>query len=158
MSSASGEAGRGHVIARFSARLHAVLDSVADAPVWSMSPAEVRTVLEELAVAEARIAGLRLKVLAAGDEADIAAESGATSTAAWVAHTTRQPRAQAHADLRLARALQARCSVVREALAAGKVARERARVMVRGVDALPPAVPAEGRASAEKHLVGLAGE
>ena len=44
-----------------------------------MTPAEQRTVLVDLARAEARLAGLRLRVLAAADRNDIAADSAATS-------------------------------------------------------------------------------
>jgi hypothetical protein len=103
MSSTSTPAPDGHPIVRFTNRLHQVLDTLTDTPTWSMTPTEHRAVLVDLARAVSRVEGLRLKVLAGADSADVAAETAATSTAAWVAHATRQPRAAAHADLWTAR-------------------------------------------------------
>ena len=51
------------------------------------------------------MAELRLRVLAAGDRNDIAAASAATSTGAWLAQHTRQTRGTAHAQVKLALAL-----------------------------------------------------
>lgn len=72
-----------HPLVRFGARLHQVLDGSAEVPAWSMTTAEQRTLLVDLARAEARLAGLRLRVLVAADYSDVAAESAAASTAAW---------------------------------------------------------------------------
>ena len=90
----------GHAIARFATRVHLVLDTLAEAPAWSMTPAEQRAVLVDLARAEARLAGLRLRVLAAADRTDIAADSAATSTGAWLAQHTRLTRGWPHAQRR----------------------------------------------------------
>ncbi|HYO38485.1 MAG TPA: DUF222 domain-containing protein, partial [Nocardioidaceae bacterium] len=166
MSSTGVEDRGGHPIAWFASRLHRVLDELVEAPAWSMTGAEQRTSLVELARAEARLTELRLRVLAAGDRNDIAAESGATSTAAWVAHATRQPRAAARADLRLATRLDtaatatgtATGAATGAALAAGDLDVAQARVIVRAIDALPDTVPGEVRARAERHLITLAGE
>ena len=95
----------GHAIARFATRVHQVLDTLSEASAWSMTPAEQRTVLVGLARAEARLAGLRLRVLAAADRDDIAADSAATSTGAWLAQHTRLTRGAAHAQVALALAL-----------------------------------------------------
>ena len=78
-----------HPIAGFATRLHGVLDGLAGAAAWSMTPAEQRDVLVELARAQARMEELRLRVLAAADRSDVAAESAATSTGAWLAQATR---------------------------------------------------------------------
>ncbi len=126
-----------HPIARFSSRVHQVLDGLTDAPAWSMTPAEQRTVLVDLARAEARLAGLRLRVLAAADRNDIAAESGATSTGPGCAHQTRQTRGAAHAEVKLALALDTGYPATRDALAAGLVDAAQATVIVRSVPALP---------------------
>ena len=88
---------RAHPIARFSTRVHQVLDGLVGSPAWSMTPAEQRAALVDLARAEARLAGLRLRVLAAADRDDIAADSAATSTGAWLAQHTRLTRGAAHA-------------------------------------------------------------
>lgn len=149
---------RAHPIARFVSRLHAGLDDLTGAPAWSMSTPEQRDALVALARAEARLTELRLRVLAAADRGDVAAETAATSTAAWLAHATRRSPPAAHADVRLATRLDADRARTRDALADGAVDPDQARVIVRAVDDLPPGVAAADRERAEKHLVHLAGE
>ncbi|HEX5562899.1 MAG TPA: DUF222 domain-containing protein, partial [Nocardioidaceae bacterium] len=151
----------GHPVVDFTTRLHARLDGLVEAPVWSMSAGEVRSVLVDLARGQARLEALRLRVLAAGDSADIAAASAATSTGAWLAHATRTPRGVAHADVKLAAALDEDLTACRDALAAGVVDGEQVRVIARAVAGLPEAAVAldpslPGRA--ERHLLDLAGE
>jgi Domain of unknown function (DUF222) len=148
----------GHAIARFSSRLHQVLDGLLGAPAWSMTVAEQRTVLVELSRAEARISELRLRVLAEADRSDVAAESGASSTAAWLAHATRRVRAVARADVRLAEQLDTTYTATRDALASGLVDLGQSRVIVRAIDALPESADAAVRELAEKHLIDLAAE
>ncbi|HEY3483471.1 MAG TPA: DUF222 domain-containing protein, partial [Streptomyces sp.] len=91
----------------------------------------------------------------------IAAASAATSTGAWLAHATRTPRGVAHADARLATALDEDLTACRDALAAGVVDGDQVRVIARAVAGLPEAAVAldaslPGRA--ERHLLELAGE
>ena len=145
-----------HPLAAFGARAHQVLDGLADAPAWSMTAEEQRTALLDLARLQARVAELRLRVLVAADRNDVAADSGDTSTVAWLAHRTRQDRSRAHADLRLAQALDSTCGATRDALAAGSLDLEQARTVVRAIDALPGEVGAGDRYRAERHLVDLA--
>jgi hypothetical protein len=152
------EPDRAHPIARFGARMHAVLDDLADTAAWSMTPAEQRTALVALARAEAPIGELRLRVLAAADRADIAAQSAATSTGAWLAEHTRTTRSQAHADLHLAQALDGRCRATRAALAAGALNPTHARVIVHALDQLPDELDPTVRERAEKQLVHDAGD
>src|ERR671921_533016 len=105
MSSSTGLERQPHPIAGFAARAHAVLDTLVEAPAWSMTQDEQRFSLTELVRLQARVAELHLRVLAAADRSDLAAESAASSTAAWLAHQTRQTRASAHADVHLAQVL-----------------------------------------------------
>jgi len=154
--STTGTEGSEHAIARFSGRIHQVLDGLADAPAWSMTAAEQRTALVELCQAEARLAELRLRVLAAADRNDVSATSGASSTVAWLAHATHRGHAAARADVRLAIELDETYAATRDALAAGLVDEGQARVIVRAVQTLPEWVDAAGRDRAEKHLVALA--
>ena len=149
---------RTHPVARFASRVHTVLDDLRETPAWSMTPDEQRAALVDLARAEARIAALRLRVLAAADTADVAAESAATSTAAWLAQVTRRTRNVANADVLLARSLEDAHISTRDALADGLLAEDQARVVVRAVDALPESVDPADRARAEKHLLHLAGQ
>ena len=114
--------------------------------------------LVDLARGQARLEGLRLAVLAAADTADIAQDSAATSTAAWVAQHTRQTRPAAHADLALATALDRNHPVLQAALAAGRVDLPQARVITRALADLPDSVTADQRTLAEQHLITLAAD
>jgi hypothetical protein len=148
-----------HPIADFTTRLHARLDDLAQTQAWSMSRDEQRSVLMDLTRGQARIEELRLRVLAAGDRADIAADTAATSTGAWLAHATRSPRSVAHADVTLATALDEDLAESRDALAAGVVDDEQVRVIARAVQGLPEAAVAADPTlpvRAEKHLLALA--
>jgi hypothetical protein len=148
----------GHPIAWFASRVHGVLDGLAGAAAWSMTPEEQRTSLVQLARAEARLAELRLRVLAAADLADVGAQAAATSTAAWVAQHTRQTRPGAAADVRLAKQLDGSYAATRVAVADGRVDIEQARVIVRSVEALPVSTTEADRKRAEAHLVELAAD
>ncbi|GAA2141737.1 hypothetical protein GCM10009844_12380 [Nocardioides koreensis] len=82
---------------------------------------------------------------------------GATSTASWWAHATKQTRAEAHRKMRLARAMDRDHEPVGDALFAGRLLTDQADVIVRAVDELPrDLVDPELVQRAELHLVGLA--
>ena len=148
-----------HRLVGFARSLHGALDRAHEVPVWSMTTVEEREALVALDRAESRLAALRLRVLARADTDDVGAESGSTSTAAWVAHTTRQTRAVAGAGLRLATHLTETFPATGAALAAGVVNVDQATVIVAAVcrlttehDDLPPDI----HAVAEAHLLDLA--
>jgi hypothetical protein len=148
-----------HPIVDFTARVNDVLEGLTEAPAWSLTTQEQRNVVVGLTRALSRIDEMRLRVLAAGDRADLGAETAASSTTAWLAHATRVPAGQAHADVRLATALDTDLVDTRAALAAGTVNTDQARVITTAVAALPEtATTADptlaGRA--EKHLLDLA--
>ena len=111
-------------------RLHASLDALAEVPAWSASRGEQRTALVELARAKARLEELWLRLLAAGDRNDVAADSAATSTAAWLAARDTSPPRRRAADVRLAAGLDDDRAATREALARGDLDLEQARVVV----------------------------
>jgi hypothetical protein len=99
-------------------------------------------------------------VLAEADKAEVGCASGATGTAAWLAHTTRQTRKDAHADMRLARSLDVPVlETTRRALASGRVNLSQARVVVAVVEGLATEdVTDVQRVAVQEHLVGLAAE
>ena len=134
----------------------AALDGVADAEPVYLSTAEKAEVLRRLAVLESRVAGLRLRVMAASG--DVAEEVGARDVGAWFAHETRSEPAVARADQRLARALDRDRSRVAAALAAGRCSVAQARVIVGCLAELPDRVGAETVQRAEATLVEYAGQ
>ena len=151
---------RHHPVTDFAGRVCDRLSALAARPVWSMGPADLRTALVDLARAEAQLTALRLRVLAEAERVG-ATDHAASTTADWVAVETRQVRPAAHADLRLAQALEEH-PILAESLARGGANTAQARVIVRALDALPTsgefAVSPQQRQQAEQHLVDLARE
>ena len=117
-----------------------------------------RQALIDLTRLQQRVTELRLRVLSLADSLDVGADSGCTSTAAWLADRTHVTRARAHADVALARSLARSHAATRDALAAGALHEDQARVVVAAVEDLPDEVSATDRRRAEQHLVALARE
>jgi hypothetical protein len=150
--------GGAHPVVWFAERVHAVLDDLVDATVWSLTAEEQRQAAMALQRAESRVAALKLRVLAAGDANDIGKVDASPSTGAWFANATRRTRPAAQGDVRLAKALDKRWGRVAAALAAGSVHVEQARVIVQALQALPSSTSQEDLAHAEQHLLGLASQ
>jgi hypothetical protein len=141
--------------------VEAALDWLGDAPAWSLTQEEQRESLLLIDRVRSRLDELELRVLAAAHRNDVGAEAGATSTAAWLAHETRQTRGRCHAAVRLAEALDERYDATRRALAAGSINPDQAEVIVKAVDALTREhddLPPDIDARAEAHLLDLAEE
>jgi hypothetical protein len=148
-------------VGRFAESLAGALDRLAQTPAWSMSQAEQREALVRLRRERARLQELELRVLVAADRNEVGADSGATSTAAWLGHKTKTSRQSCFRDLHLARALDERFETTRRALAAGDLDAEKAAIIVRAVEALTAEhddLPPGTSAAAEAHLVDLAGQ
>ena len=105
---------------------------------------------------EAQVAALRLRLVAEADRRQVAAETGATGTDAWVAKLTGSTPRAAAAGVRLARLLTGRYAGTREALAAGTINADQTRVIVEAAERLPDDVTSEERALAEAGLVAKA--
>src|SRR5437870_3303560 len=114
-----------HRVSVATAHVHAELDAVADASVWSMTAGETAATLAALQRAEARVTELKARVAAHAHHLHVGREVGASSAANWLAHETKATRAAAHAAVRLGRDLDAH-PAVRDALAAGAVLVEQA--------------------------------
>lgn len=121
---------------RFADSLHGALDRLAETPAWGMSAEEQREALLSLARAASRMAELQLRVLVAADRNQVGASSGATSTAAWMAHETKATTRRCLADLHLAHKLDERFEPTRRALAAGDIDARKAQVITSAVEAL----------------------
>lgn len=134
-------------------QVESVLDEVTDASVWSMDPEETAATLVRLTATVARLSELELRVAAHADSIGIGESSGATSTANWWAHQTRQTRTDARRKVALGAALAYGHDCTRTALAAGDMTVEQARVIVQAVDRLPADADQE---NAERHLVAEA--
>jgi hypothetical protein len=148
-----------HTLVRFSKAVDAALDRVAGTPAWSMSAREQRETLLMLDRIESRLAELSLRVLVSADRNQVGGAQGATSTAAWLAHSTRQIRARCGVRTRLAAELDETFAATRAALAAGRVNIAQAEVIVTAVNTLSEEhedLPDDIVAIAEAHLLDLA--
>lgn len=134
------------------------LKDLRDTPVWSMDPATTRQVLAEIAPVKAQLAELEARVLAHARAVEVEADSGATSTANWLAHQTRQTRTTSHRLTRLADALASEVhEPVRVALADGELLVEQAEAIIAAIDALPADLDPAVVTDAQAHLIGQAG-
>ena len=147
-----------HVVTRGVVAMRARVAELAGVALWSMGAAEAGSTLVELTRLAAQVAELQLRVAAHARSVGVEDASGATSAAAWWAHTTHLTRREAQTRMRLAQALDTGHEPVREALAAGELVLEQATVIVRAVQELPEDLDPELLATAEVELVGLAAE
>ena len=122
-----------------------------------MDPAETTATLDQVQGAKAQLAELEARLLAHADQIEIAAHSGATSTANWHAHATRTTRAAAHRALRLSKGLEAH-DPTRTALATGRIHAEQAQAILNALADLPDNLDPEVVAQAERRLLDLATE
>jgi hypothetical protein len=140
-----------------SGRLNARLDELAETGVWSMNAAETSETVVELQRAQAKLAAAQARLLAHAERLDVAANTGATSTAAWLRGQVRVTAGTARRAVALGKALDTGSYPATAAgLASGEVLPDQARVIVAAVDALPDRLFAEERLRGEAHLVGLA--
>src|SRR3954452_6507385 len=129
------------------AHAHSQIDAVADASVWSMEPAETTTTLIELTRLKAKVAELEARVAEHADD---------EAVDAW-AHRTRQTRPAVLGQVRLGQALVTR-GHIRDALAAGDLVVEQAKVIVTALDQLPGDLDPALVEKAERHLVAAGRE
>ncbi len=131
-----GQPPAGHPVVRFTASLSGALDRLAEVPLWSMTPDEEREALVELHKQQARLEELELRLLVQADRDGVGADSGATSTPAWLAHATKTTTAGRHRDLHLGKKLDETFHATKAALAAGLIDVEKAGIVTAAVEAL----------------------
>ncbi len=146
-----------HQVASATAQLRDIVDTLVDVSVWSMDAAETASTLVELTRLESQVMELRSRVAAHADELQAGSDVGATSTANWLAHQTRQTRPAAARTVRLGYDL-ATHDHVRDALARGDLRVDQARVIIGAVAALPDDLDPDLVIRAERHLVAAAAE
>ena len=103
-----------------------------------------------------RLEALKLKMVAAADQAGTAKDAGFTDTNAWVAKTTTVSRSDAARQVALANELTSDHDATAEALDAGLVSPGHAAVIVQATGQLPDTVSAEQRQVVEATLVDKA--
>ena len=144
-----------HRVSIETARMRDHLASLDQVPVWSMDPLEAGATLADLTRLEAQVVALKTRVAAHADTVEAGTEHGASSTANWLAHTTRTTRPAAHRTVRLGHTLAAH-DTVRHALATGDLMTEQAEAIIDAVEQLPDDLESDLVERAEAHLVAEA--
>jgi hypothetical protein len=153
--SSSSESPLTHPVLRCAAAIEAALEDGLESEPAFMEARDRREALLRLARLETRLAGLKLRLLAACD--DVALAEGARDVAALVTHHLRTDAGGDRRELALALGLDRRWRVVEAAVGRGEVNLAQARVIVRALDELPAdRLSEEILARAEAHLVGEA--
>lgn len=160
MASTADTIDRGHPIERAVAVFEAELDRLVGQSTWSLDAEQSRDLLVRLTRSGSRLAELETRVADQARAVEVEAESGATSTANWWAHATRQTRSAAHRKTRLSAALGSESyESVRVAMAEGALLVDQAEVIIAAVDALPAGLVDEPlRAEAMATLIAHAAE
>ena len=140
---------RGRVVG-WVADLHGVIDQLHTTPPCATRPG---VAVAEVDRAIRRLESLKLKLVAAVDQAGTAKDAGFTGTAAWVAKTTTVSRSDAARQVALATDLDSGHDATAQALDAGLVSPGHAAVIVHATGQLPAGVSAEQRRVVETHLV-----
>ncbi len=135
-------------------QVHSVLDRCGG--VDDLSAYAAASLIGELERAVARLQGMKLTLVARVDKADVAADSGMTGTAAWLAARSRTDGASAAKELRLATALDEGLAMTRAALGQGQLSTEHAHVIARAAEQLPAGLDVEERLAIEQRLVAVA--
>jgi hypothetical protein len=134
--------------------VHGVLDRMHAAAGEGLTACEHAPLVAELDRATRRIEALKLKVVAAADQAQVAKDAGFTGADAWLAKkTTTVSRGDAARQVALAADLESGHDATAEALDAGLVSPEHAAVIVRATGQLPNTVSPEARQTVEASLV-----
>jgi hypothetical protein len=146
-----------HPVLSAVAAMHAAFDEIVGVDPIYMSVAEKKAAMVETGKLRARADALELRLLAAG-AADVAEETGARSTAAWLADETRDVLGAVRARAALAETLDRRWTRTADALAAGLVNLAQVRVIAEALETLPADLADGLLAKAEDYLLEKAGE
>ncbi|HET8660591.1 MAG TPA: DUF222 domain-containing protein [Micromonosporaceae bacterium] len=141
-----------------SAMIAEAVDEWAGISAWALSDDELVAGLDQLEMAERRLAAVKLTLVRELDGRGLAVVQGASSTVVWLRDRLRMSAGAAQRLVTLAAAVDAAPAVVRDGLAAGVLGVEQARVVTRAVAALPAEVGPAVADKAAAALVGYAGE
>ena len=146
-----------HPVLSAIAAMHAAFDEIVAVDPIYLSVGEKKAAMVETGKLRARADALELQLLAAG-AVDVAEETGARSTASWLADETRDAHGPVRARAALAKTLDHKWTQTADALAAGLVNLAQVRVIAEALEALPADLGDGLLAKAEVYLLEQAGE
>jgi hypothetical protein len=139
------------------AAIGAGLDELAEASLWSMPVTELGELVVTLERLGRRVSAAQIEALAQADGGQVARQTGATSTVAWLRDVADVPPWAGKARLALHRSLVTR-PVTSAAISAGDISVDAATAVCAAIDALPGGVPAALTGDIEVLLVDAARE
>jgi hypothetical protein len=137
------------------ARMHSLLDELAEVPTWSMGQAATAEAMIDIARLEARVVELKSRTLVHAETVAVAEVNASPSVAVWHSNATRSTKRESFRQVRLAAGLD-RYELVREALGRGDVIAEQASVICSALDELPNDLEPAVLEQAAKALVAFA--
>ena len=137
------------------ARMHSLLDELAEVPTWSMGQAATAEAMVDIARLEARVVELKSRTLVHAETVAVAETNASPSVAVWHSNATRSTKRESFRQVRLAAGLD-RYELVREALGRGDVIAEQASVICTALDELPDDLDPSVLEQATKALVAFA--
>ncbi len=147
------EASPGHPVADALEQMNAALDSVADAPLWSLPGSQVDAVLQDAHRLEGRLHELTLRLVGEADRRRASTRAGAASPQAWLRRRLQLAPGEAKQHVTLAAALADRLDLTRTALASGDLSRAHAQDVAKVLATLPSDLGSSGRMDAERQLI-----
>ncbi|HSJ20509.1 MAG TPA: DUF222 domain-containing protein [Nocardioidaceae bacterium] len=151
-----GSGGVGHPVVVAVASCLEALDGIKDSPAVGLSAKEIRLMMLAVVHLTAALFALKLRLLVAAEVHRVQDLTGATSVPAFLSHLTQIPRAEASAQLRLARDLDRRWPLLAQALAAGQVSPDQVKIAVTALRRLPKDLSAEQTEAVQKCLIEAA--
>ncbi|GAA4984162.1 HNH endonuclease signature motif containing protein [Actinopolymorpha pittospori] len=148
--------GFAHPLMRWLADVGAGVDAAIECPTLSLPLDEHESALRQIAVYEAKLASLRLRLTRQAELSEVRKLTGAANTAGWVQQVTRMGRREASVSVRLAKALDQTLRSTGEALSDGEISLGQAQVIERAIRRLPNDVDADVKAEAEAFLLDSA--
>jgi hypothetical protein len=130
---------------------HKAVDDCLAVPAWSLRGQELIDCLDAAHAIQQKVTAVALALVREVDGSGLAREAGATSTAAWLRNRLRLSPGAARLMVGDAERLDGGPTAVRDAVAAGAVSVEQARVITRAVDT----VQREAGAAAADKAVGV---
>ncbi|MCP2322011.1 hypothetical protein HDA40_000518 [Hamadaea flava] len=137
------------------AQVEADVAELVAGPLWTLSDAEITDGVRRVHAVIQQLSGRLLTLIGTADSREIPYTAGATGTANWLTYLLAMRHRDAVGWTKLAKLLP-ETPVVEQALAAGQVAVEQARVIAKTVHDLPSAVGDAGKAKAADVLTKLA--
>ena len=137
------------------ARMHSLLDELAEVPTWSMGQAATAEAMIDIARLEARVVELKSRTLVHAESVAVAETNASPSVAVWHSNATRSTKRESFRQVRLAAGLD-RYELVREALRRGDVIAEQASAICSALDELPNDLDPSVLEQAAKALVAFA--